>query len=318
MGIKTHGYDVTRNTSANREPIKYIVLHYTATDRATAKNETMFFATNISWQALNASADFAVDDNEIWQYNTKLDTRYCWAVGDGSGGSFGGRCTNANSVSIEMCCYLSGNRWYIGDKTYANALELTKYLMKKYGVPASNVIRHYDVSTKLCPNAVGWLASTGSEATWNKFKAALGASAGATTTRPATATAKTIYRVQCGAFSVKANADGFCNTLHKKGYSDAFVVKANGGISDILYRVQCGAFSVKANAEALKTKLNNSGYKDAFVTTAGTAAAKKSNTEIAREVIAGKWGVGTDRKTRLTNAGYDYNAVQAEVNRLMS
>ncbi len=43
--------------------------------------------------------------------------------------------------------------------------------------------------------------------------------------------------------------------------------------------------------------------------------AKKSVAEIAKEVIAGKWGNGNDRKTRLTQAGYDYNAVQSEVNR---
>ncbi len=41
---------------------------------------------------------------------------------------------------------------------------------------------------------------------------------------------------------------------------------------------------------------------------------KKSNDAIALEVIAGKWGNGVDRKTRLTNAGYDYNAVQKIVN----
>jgi lysozyme len=43
--------------------------------------------------------------------------------------------------------------------------------------------------------------------------------------------------------------------------------------------------------------------------------AKKSVSEIAKEVIAGKWGNGDDRKTRLTAAGYDYAAVQAEVNK---
>ena len=42
-----------------------------------------------------------------------------------------------------------------------------------------------------------------------------------------------------------------------------------------------------------------------------------SLTAIAREVIAGKWGNGADRKRRLTAAGHDYKAVQAEVNRLL-
>jgi LysM repeat protein len=41
---------------------------------------------------------------------------------------------------------------------------------------------------------------------------------------------------------------------------------------------------------------------------------KKSNDEIANEVIAGKWGAGQDRKNRLQSAGYDYNTVQAIVN----
>lgn len=41
---------------------------------------------------------------------------------------------------------------------------------------------------------------------------------------------------------------------------------------------------------------------------------KKSNEEIATEVIAGKWGNGQDRKNRLTVAGYDYNAIQSIVN----
>lgn len=43
---------------------------------------------------------------------------------------------------------------------------------------------------------------------------------------------------------------------------------------------------------------------------------RKSNTEIAKEVIAGKWGNGADRKTKLTKAGYDYAKIQAEVNKL--
>lgn len=48
-----------------------------------------------------------------------------------------------------------------------------------------------------------------------------------------------------------------------------------------------------------------------------TAPQKKPVDEIAREVIAGKWGNGSDRKRRLKEAGYDYSAVQAAVNRMM-
>ena len=42
--------------------------------------------------------------------------------------------------------------------------------------------------------------------------------------------------------------------------------------------------------------------------------AKKTNEELADEVIAGLWSVGVYRKEKLTNAGYDYKAIQAIVN----
>lgn len=46
------------------------------------------------------------------------------------------------------------------------------------------------------------------------------------------------------------------------------------------------------------------------------APARKSVDELAKEVLRGSWGNGSDRKNRLTAAGYDYAAVQARVNEL--
>lgn len=45
-----------------------------------------------------------------------------------------------------------------------------------------------------------------------------------------------------------------------------------------------------------------------------TTPAKKSNVEIASEVIAGKWGNGVERKEKLTKAGYNYSEIQSIVN----
>lgn len=42
-----------------------------------------------------------------------------------------------------------------------------------------------------------------------------------------------------------------------------------------------------------------------------------TNDEIARQVIAGKWGNGSTRKSKLAAAGYDYNAVQNSVNKIL-
>lgn len=64
----------------------------------------------------------------------------------------------------------------------------------------------------------------------------------------------------------------------------------------------------------------NYGYKD-FIVKGGTnprPAPTKSIDEVAREVINGAWGNGEARKIALINAGYDYNAVQARVNEILS
>ena len=55
-----------------------------------------------------------------------------------------------------------------------------------------------------------------------------------------------------------------------------------------------------------------------YSTVETSSDSKKSINEVAREVIAGKWGNGDDRKNRLTAAGYNYSEVQATVNRLAS
>ncbi|WP_249029629.1 N-acetylmuramoyl-L-alanine amidase [Tannockella kyphosi] len=49
-----------------------------------------------------------------------------------------------------------------------------------------------------------------------------------------------------------------------------------------------------------------------------TTVTKKSNTTIAKEVIAGKWGSGDERKEKLEKAGYSYQAIQSRVNTLLN
>ena len=43
----------------------------------------------------------------------------------------------------------------------------------------------------------------------------------------------------------------------------------------------------------------------------------KTTTEVVKEVLSGEWGTGSTRKKALTNAGYDYDVIQAEVNRIV-
>lgn len=85
-------------------------------------------------------------------------------------------------------------------------------------------------------------------------------------------------------------------------------------------KTQKGAFKVLSNAK--KCADDNAGCsvfdeKGTLVYTGKNTVAKKTVTELAKEVIAGKWGNGQDRKNRLTAAGYDYTAVQNKVNELL-
>ena len=78
------------------------------------------------------------------------------------------------------------------------------------------------------------------------------------------------------------------------------------------------------NGSERKKKLTAAGYDyDAIqkivnsMLSGTTTTNKKSNNEIAKEVIAGKWGNGADRKNKLTAAGYNYDAIQKIVNGML-
>lgn len=97
------------------------------------------------------------------------------------------------------------------------------------------------------------------------------------------------------------------------------------------YVIEARGFNYGVVKTALKSRPWTNWYKHPLITyetqtgantgvTGGNTdntTAKKSVDEIAKEVINGKWGNGSDRKTRLTKAGYDYSAVQKRVNELL-
>ena len=74
-------------------------------------------------------------------------------------------------------------------------------------------------------------------------------------------------------------------------------------------------YALKDYPKIIKEKGLNGYNKN--ITVKPTVNPSKSVTEIANEVIDGKWGNGEDRKTKLTKDGYDYKSVQAEVNKLL-
>lgn len=127
--------------------IKYIVIHYTGNAGDTAFSNASYFANA---NTRNAGAHFFVDKSgEIWK--SVPIVRTAWAVGgDQRSGDGGGRlfgvCTNANSVSIELCdCMKKSN------KAQKKAVkELVDYI-QRICPNATHIVRHWDVNGKKCP-----------------------------------------------------------------------------------------------------------------------------------------------------------------------
>nr|DAG19090.1 MAG TPA: peptidoglycan hydrolase [Caudoviricetes sp.] len=206
-----------------------------------------------------------------------------WHAADGSG--------NGNRRTIAIECIMSSAYNVTGKKSEDNCARLAAALLKKYNLDINHLFTH-----------THWLnVRDGKSGTvdylntarnpykmcplyilphWSAFKSKVQSYMKSGTSVSKNPTTKLLYRV-------------------RKSWSDA--------------KSQIGAFSSLDNAK----KACKPGYYVFDANGNVVYPTKKSVDEIAGEVIQGKWGNGTDRKNKLTNAGYDYNAVQKRVNELM-
>lgn len=116
--------------------------------------------------------------------------------------------------------------------------------------------------------------------------------------------------------------DALCSFCYNIG--NVMQVSANGTrskkqIADsmLLYNKSCGKVLqglVNRRKDEQKLFLKKTGSDPA---PAPAPSGKKTNEQIANEVIQGKWGNGTTRKKKLTEAGYDYSAIQKLVNKML-
>lgn len=107
-------------------------------------------------------------------------------------------------------------------------------------------------------------------------------------------------------------------------YDNITAQQGKKSVAEIAQEVIAGAWG---NGTERKEKLEAAGYNYAEVQaivneragnkTENKVDNKKSIAEIAQEVVAGKWGNGSERKQRLEAEGYDYAEVQATVNNIM-
>lgn len=150
----------TDNYSAGRtQPVRYIVMHYTANNGDTAKNNCDYYHRV---GGLQASAHYFVDEYGVMQSVREGDT--AWHCG--ARAYWHPECRNDNSIGIEMCSRKRADgSYYIKPETVANAAALAKDIMQRYGIDIDHVVRHYDVTGKRCP--MPWVDDP---AQWTAFK----------------------------------------------------------------------------------------------------------------------------------------------------
>lgn len=156
------------HNKGNINRIKYIVIHYVGATGGAEVNCKYYAGGN-----RGASAHYFVDfDGSIWQ--SVEDKDIAWHCGAKS--YIHPECRNANSIGIELCVRNKGSQadtsrdWYFEDLTVWAAIKLTRELMDKYGIDADHVVRHHDVTGKICPNPYVYNHTTH---TWEAFKAVL-------------------------------------------------------------------------------------------------------------------------------------------------
>lgn len=118
--------------------INGVVIHYVGNPGTTAQENRDYFNNLASTHTTSASAHFVVGlDGEIIQCVPLTEIAYCSS----------GR--NVDTVSIEVCHPDASGKF--SDVTMKSVVKLTAWLCEEFGLTTDDVIRHYDVTGKLCP-----------------------------------------------------------------------------------------------------------------------------------------------------------------------
>lgn len=196
--LKLNPYNVTQGIFTP----KRIVIHYTGDVNATADALSKFNDNTAKGyfkdykNQINTSEHFIVgfDGKIIMKVdpsNNKIIPHHVGSV------------YNPTSIGIEVCYNKESGEF---TEAAINALsELVPYLMKKYNIDYKNVVRHYDLTRKLCPY---YYVDANK---WKDLKDRI--------TGEYKKENKKIYRIIAGAFTNRDNANKFIKTLKNKGIS---------------------------------------------------------------------------------------------------
>lgn len=191
------------NRPGSKSTPRRICVHYTGQVGTDADRLALFYS--------NVAAGMFPDKPNNWtstQYIVGLNGKIVRIIPDNEI-AYAASGKNDGTLHIEVCYSKASGEFET--KSISALRELVQYLMKKYDIPAGNVLRHYDLTGKYCP----WFYVD--ENRW----AVLHEHITYSSIKP-----KTLYRVQVGAFSSKENASLYLEKVKAAGFN-AFIVEVS-------------------------------------------------------------------------------------------
>lgn len=181
--------------------VRCIVVHHEAGNLTASQLKSVF-------QNRKSSATYGIDVNgNITQYVDESDRP--WTTGGSDPDNY--------SITIEMANSSTGGTWPVSDATIRACVKLCADICKRYGIPSlyydgkkGTLLRHCDFQSTACPGPYFKGITT---AFCKLVNDCLTADTGKEATEK-----KTLYRVQTGAFTEKANADKQVEELKKAGF----------------------------------------------------------------------------------------------------
>lgn len=216
---------------------------------------------------------------------------------------------DCQAITVEVANSSTGGDWPISDAAWKSLVNLAVDVCRRYGfrltfdgTPNGSLTYHSMFTATSCPGPY-------LKARMNQLAAEVNAILDGGNSAPAAP--QPAPAAPSDAYTVKVTATGL-NIRTGAGTSNPVV----GCITDkgvyTIVETQGNWGKLKSGAGWICLD-----YTQKVSGSAPAAPAKKSVDEIAKEVIAGKWGNGADRKTKLQNAGYNYTEVQNRVNALL-
>ena len=292
------------NSPRNAE-IRKITIHHVA-GIVSAETIGNIFAS----PSRGASANYGIgNDGKIGLYVNESDR--AWTSGSAS--------NDNQAITIEVSNCETGGDWKVSDAAYETLINLCVDICKRNGIASLNwtgdangtLTCHYMFQATACPGP--YLKSKMPEIA-QRVNDALGSSPAPQPTPTPSSGYTAGQEVQLNNANLYSASSSTRRSAVKSG---TFYLWSDEVVNNRI-RITTSPDKVGVNGQVTGWVNTSDLIISTPAPTPAPAPSKKSNEEVANEVIAGLWGNGAERVERLTAAGYDANAVQAIVNQKLA